>query len=150
MHRIVIDTNVLIDGVQDEDSATHKIIKSCVDGKITAIISYRIKKENEKMINKLLNDSEYFSLMDEFFNACEEVSPEKRINAVDADRDDNKFVEAGVAADADYIVTSDSHLLDLDEYEGIRIITPEQMWNVYRDDSDEDSQWNVWTDALQE
>lgn len=150
MHRVVIDTNVLIDGVRDEDSATFKIISSCVEGKITAIISHRIKRENERLINKLLNDSEYFSLMDEFFASCEEVNPEKRINIVGEDKDDNKFIEAGVAADADYIVTSDSHLLDLDEYEGIRIITPEQMWSVFRDDSEEDGQWNVWTQAMSE
>lgn len=41
-----------------------------------------------------------------------------------ADEPDNRVLEAAIAGGADYIVTGDRHLLDLNEYEGIEIITP--------------------------
>jgi predicted nucleic acid-binding protein len=37
------------------------------------------------------------------------------------DPDDNKFLEATVAARAEYVVTSDKDLRDLGEYEGVKI-----------------------------
>jgi predicted nucleic acid-binding protein len=35
----------------------------------------------------------------------------------------NKYIECGIAADANYIISGDIHLLELGEYEGIKIIT---------------------------
>ena len=39
------------------------------------------------------------------------------------DVDDNKFIECAVDAKALYIVSGDSDLLDVQEYDGVRIIT---------------------------
>ena len=55
---------------------------------------------------------------------AEFVLPEESIHVVEADPSDNKFIEAAVAGQADYIVSGDNHLLDLKEYKGISIITP--------------------------
>jgi len=42
------------------------------------------------------------------------------------DPDDNKFIEAGFAGEVDLIVSQDKHLLRLGEYEGIKIVRPEE------------------------
>jgi putative PIN family toxin of toxin-antitoxin system len=55
---------------------------------------------------------------------AEFVLPEKSIHAVVDDPSDNKFIEAAVAGQADYIVSGDKHLLDLKEFHGIAIIAP--------------------------
>ena len=47
-----------------------------------------------------------------------------RIDAVAADPDDNKYIEAAVEGLAQFVVTGDKHLLSLKSYENIRIITP--------------------------
>jgi len=41
-----------------------------------------------------------------------------------------KFLEAGVEANADYIVSQDNHLLKLKEFQGIRIVKPEEFLAV--------------------
>ena len=148
MYRIVLDTNVLVNGMQDENSATFKLIEAAIARKLTAIISYKIKRENERLTNQLLNDGDYLQMLEDFYNVCEEVEPKRRIHVVETDKDDNKFVEAAVASGADFIVTSDSDLLDLEEFEGIRMITPEQLWGMYKDESEEDNPWNVWVEQL--
>ena len=47
-----------------------------------------------------------------------------RIDAVAADPDDNKYVEAAVEGLAQFVVTGDKHLLSLKSYENIRILAP--------------------------
>lgn len=55
---------------------------------------------------------------------AEFVDPEQEIKAVDADPDDDKFLEAAVAGDVDYLVSGDRHLLELDVFRGIDIVDP--------------------------
>jgi putative PIN family toxin of toxin-antitoxin system len=44
--------------------------------------------------------------------------------AVSNDPDDNKCLAAALEGRAEFVVSGDVHLLDLHEYEGIRILTP--------------------------
>ena len=44
---------------------------------------------------------------------AEFVDPDEEITAVEDDPDDDKFLEAAVAGNVDYIVSGDRHLLDL-------------------------------------
>lgn len=47
------------------------------------------------------------------------------LQRVTRDPEDDMIIACAVAADADYIVTRDRDLLDLGEYQGIRIVSPE-------------------------
>jgi len=47
----------------------------------------------------------------------------RRVNAVDADPDDDAVLETAVNGEAAFIVTGDKHLLELEEFERVRIIT---------------------------
>lgn len=51
------------------------------------------------------------------------VTPRERIRAC-ADPDDDKFLEAAVAADADVIVTGDRQLLALNPFRSIAVLAP--------------------------
>jgi putative PIN family toxin of toxin-antitoxin system len=46
------------------------------------------------------------------------------VSAVSDDPDDNKYLAAALEGRAEFVVSGDAHLLDLHEYEGIRILTP--------------------------
>jgi len=50
------------------------------------------------------------------------------ITAIEADPDDDKFLEAAVAGDVDYLVSGDRHLLDLGTFRGIEIIEPRTFY----------------------
>ena len=52
------------------------------------------------------------------------VEETRSVSAVVADPDDNKYLAAALEGRADVVVSGDKHLLDLGEYEGVRIVTP--------------------------
>lgn len=60
---------------------------------------------------------------------AEFVDPAEDITAVEADPDDDKFLEAAVAGNVDYIVSGDQHLLDLGSFRGIDIVDPRTFYD---------------------
>lgn len=52
------------------------------------------------------------------------VEGARSVSAVVADPDDNKYLAAALEGRADVVVSGDRHLLDLGEYEGVRMVTP--------------------------
>jgi len=58
-----------------------------------------------------------------YTRGSEVVDLDRRVDAVDADPDDNVVLGTAVNGNAAFIVTGDKHLLELVEFEGIRIIT---------------------------
>lgn len=63
------------------------------------------------------------------YQFSEFVVPEERIQFVEADPKDDKFLEAAVAGKVDFIVSGDSHLLDLKEFRSIPIISGREFIN---------------------
>ena len=55
------------------------------------------------------------------------VEPQVRLEVVERNATDNKFLECALAGEADFIVSGDRHLLSLQEYEGIRILKISQF-----------------------
>ncbi len=58
------------------------------------------------------------------------VSTRKSISVIAAHNDDNRILECAVKAQANLIVSGDKHLLNLKEYEGIKIMTPAQFLKI--------------------
>lgn len=52
------------------------------------------------------------------------VADERKLEGVSKDPDDDKYITAAVEGRAGFVVAGDSDLLDLKEYESIRIISP--------------------------
>ncbi len=55
------------------------------------------------------------------------VEPKENINIIKEDPDDNKFLECAVEACADYIISGDAHLLKLQQFRGIEILSPKEF-----------------------
>ena len=71
-----------------------------------------------------LNAERVFKMIEELHALCEVVTPTRSISVVVNDPDDDIILECAFAARAEIIVSGDSHLLDLEFWEGIPIITP--------------------------
>jgi len=125
MRRVVIDTNVMVSSYLGGGLET--IIVAWTAGKFTLIVSNQVVSEYLEVLSrprfKIAHDelNDFAALI---LSKAEFVLPEESIHAVEADPSDNKFIEAAVAGQADFIVNGDKHLLDLKEYKGISIITP--------------------------
>jgi len=52
------------------------------------------------------------------------VAGEREFEGVSKDPDDDKYIAAAIEGRAGFVVAGDSDLLDLKEYEGIRIVSP--------------------------
>jgi putative PIN family toxin of toxin-antitoxin system len=63
-------------------------------------------------------------ILTDYVDAVDLVSPVATPSVVPADADDDHVIAAAVAAEADFIVSGDRHLLDLVHHGHIRIVTP--------------------------
>ena len=60
----------------------------------------------------------------------EMLEPLSFAKTVCSDPDDDKFLETAVAADADYVVSGDAALLEVKNYERIKIVRPAEFLKV--------------------
>ncbi|HYE22337.1 MAG TPA: putative toxin-antitoxin system toxin component, PIN family [Verrucomicrobiae bacterium] len=140
--KVVIDTNLLIDGVADDYNYGNRIIDAVLDGRIEAFANEATLRENRLLSRRKISDEIYLNKLQNFFDAVKKAPRvEERIRASE-DRDDNKLLESAVAVSADYLISSDKHLLVLQEYEGVKIVTPSQFWSIFEEESG--SSWDNW------
>lgn len=138
--RIVLDTNVLIDGFQDDYSAEAKLIDAVRSGELIAVATSKVIKEYRLILARLISDEDYRSRIEEFLSMLEETEPEYVDVTLDDD-EDMKFVEAAVGGDAQVLVSNDRHLLDAGEADGVMIITPEEAIVRFEEESGTSKEW---------
>lgn len=131
--RVVLDTNILFVSLS-EHSSHHKIFNSLIQGKYTLLLSNDILEEYLEVIaNKM--DHETSENLSETLNhlaSVEKIDVYYKWMLISSDVDDNKFVDAAIAGNADYLVTEDKdfnevkksdfpkvEVISLKEFEGI-------------------------------
>ena len=120
---VVIDTNLIIAARWNPRSSSNRIINGVLKGDIDAVYTSEIKNENLHILEKVKPPKDYLDKILKFYRISKKVTSDRRINA-SPDKADNRFLEAAVAGKADYIISSDRHLLDLKEFEGVEILKP--------------------------
>jgi len=122
--RVVLDTNIFISAVLGGRLGV--IMDEWKAGKFTLVISGVIASEYLEVINRTkfkISTREITAVTDYLLKTAEFVTPFETITAIKADLSDNKFIEAAMAGNATYVVSGDSHLLELKAYRGISILT---------------------------
>ncbi|MBI3256021.1 MAG: putative toxin-antitoxin system toxin component, PIN family [Candidatus Andersenbacteria bacterium] len=138
--RFVFDTNVIIDAFDDSLGASARLIEAVINGQLEAVVSHRVRREYQTILRRLVNDSTYTNRIQDFLDNAHEVRPQ-HVDVVIDDAEDRKIIEAAVGGQADAIVSSDRHLLDIGEVGSIPVITPTEAWRRFEDDSDGASEW---------
>ena|SRR3989338_5411085 len=138
--RVVIDTNVFLDGEYDDNSCQNKIINEVLKRRIKAFANKKTLQENTMILESIMNNEEYRRKVKECLGLITRVAP-KHVNVVTTDPEDNKILGSAVAAQADYVITSDNDLLRLEEYEGIKIVEPATFWNTYKEEVLGENDW---------
>ena len=130
--KVVIDTNIYISAIF-WNGKPREVIDLGRDGKITIFTSLDIEKEiagklkttfklAEEDVNQILLDFSTFTLP---------IRISKQLIVVQGDPGDNKFIECAVECKANYIISGDRHLLNLKEYEGIKLIKSSDFLKVF-------------------
>ncbi len=143
--KVVLDTNVLIDGFKDEHSYEKRIIDEVRKGNIEAFANRQTLQENKLISSKLINNIDYKKELDEFFSQVNWVVNRRQIRIV-SDPEDNKILESAVEAKAEFLITSDKVLLELAKYKEIKIVLPIEFWAKYKDQ--DTSKWQEWINFI--
>ena len=127
--RVVLDTNVFLSGIHWA-GASSKVLSAWFLNKFTLVSSMEINRELFTQFRdfKIMMETEEIHYWESLVpEKSELVAPNRKIDIVKDDPDDNKFIEAALEGKADYIVTQDKHLLKIKEFRKIKIITPEEF-----------------------
>jgi len=121
--RVVFDTNIFISALIIPGSQAEKAIHRII-GEDSLILSPTILKEVLGVFTrKFSRDREELAKVAvTLAGLALMVSPETRIDILQ-DEPDNRILECAVAGGADLIVTGDKAMLELREFEGIRIVS---------------------------
>ncbi len=123
--KIVCDTNILISGILF-GGKPRKILRLCSSGTVTNCISPDILKEVEEVLLRPkfdLKEEQVYEIIRLFRDTFMLINPDRRLSVVTADPDDNRILEAALSAEADAIVSGDTHLLDLINWNGIPLLS---------------------------
>lgn len=123
--KVVIDTNVIVSALLFKGDS-NKIIALYQERKIIFLISKDILQEYIKVLSYPkfnLNQEEIkYLIKEEILSFTNPVKVTTNLNIIKDDPDDNKFLECAVAGKADFIISGDNHLLNIEEYEKIKIL----------------------------
>jgi uncharacterized protein len=75
-------------------------------------------------------DEEIEIFVDSLADAANLTPGELQISAVEQDPTDNKIVACAVEGQADYVVASDEHLVSLENFQGIRVVSPRRFLSI--------------------
>ncbi len=126
MIQLVIDTNVFVSALISTRSIPALLLDEA-GKKYTLFISKEILAEVEEVISRKkfgFSTQKISSAMEAIMSFSEIINPELKVDVIKSDPDDNKILECAISCNAQYIVSGDSHLLDLREYGSIKIINP--------------------------
>ncbi|RLC72289.1 MAG: putative toxin-antitoxin system toxin component, PIN family [Chloroflexi bacterium] len=131
--RVVLDTNTIISGLL-WFGKPRKLIDLAEAGSITVCTSPDLLRElREVLIRPKLSGrlaavgSSAEEVVEQFAALAQVVEVSVSVTVITADPDDNNVLSCALAAQADYIVSGDRHLLDLASYEGVEILDAAQF-----------------------
>ncbi|MCK4649390.1 putative toxin-antitoxin system toxin component, PIN family [bacterium] len=124
---MVLDTNVLVAAHFNPGSASNKILELCQRKKLVLVLTSHILKEFSRILRNISARKSFRKRIDKIISQAILLKRAPRVNVITEDPEDNKFLSCAVAGKADYIISSDKHLLVLKKFRGIKIVKPVQF-----------------------
>ena len=121
---VVYDTNILFSGTGWRGTP-YRCLELVRQGRVKGVTCIEILDElAEKLSAKLnLSSVQTRKRIEYLCDFLQLVTINNTLKVVDADSDDDKIIECAIIGSATHIVTGDSHLLQLRNYQNIQIVT---------------------------
>ena len=139
MLKVVIDTNQFVSSVINKRGPSAELLDAWRNHHFVLILSTSILDELKRVLlyphifkKYKLTQSEIDFLVNLLEHDAIMVSGSLEVNIVKDDPDDNKFLACALEAEADYIVSGDSHLLSLKSYKDISILSVNEFLQVLK------------------
>jgi len=130
MLNIVVDTNVLISAI-GWNGSERELVDKCFQEIFRLIVSRDLLDEFERVVFYKKFDFVPAYKKVEFLGALSEFSriirPTCKLDVIKVDPADNIILECALEGKVDYIVSGDKHLLNLKEFNGIKILKPAEF-----------------------
>jgi putative PIN family toxin of toxin-antitoxin system len=123
---VVIDTNVLVSAALS-GGKPYRVLSMAEDGEVTSVTSPGIIGELRDVLTRdslPFTEDQVEEMASKIISISRFIEPQTDLEVIDEDPDDDKILETAVAGNVDLIVSGDSHLKQIREYNGIEIYSP--------------------------
>ena len=136
----VFDTNVLISGILWR-GIPFQLLRQAEKGSLRIYTSLEILAEVHRVVhypkfqqyvdNQKASPGELFA---KIASLCTIIQVDQVVKGVCFDADDEKFLSCALAANVEFLVSGDKHLLDLKQYQSVRILTAREFYkeNIHK------------------
>lgn len=126
--RITVDTNILISATQWDNSVSHKLFLQLIEAEVEIFTTREILEEFSEVLARdfQYTPEEVNDIITIVSAVLTLIETSSTVDIVKGDPDDNAIIECAIDSHSQYLITYDKHLLQVKEYQGIKIITPEE------------------------
>lgn len=130
---VTFDTNVLLSATLWDGSVAQKLLFDLIRQDVKIYSTPEILSEYQEILKRDFDfsDNDVDEIMEKIMGFVTLVSPTVKVDVVKDDPDDNSIIECALESNSKYIITYDKHLLNFKEYQGIRIIRPEEARAIF-------------------
>jgi uncharacterized protein len=123
MLRITADTNIFISGLNFAGKP-FELLTLARAGVVEIAMSEPIMAEIKRVLHDKFKwpDDDVAAIEKEIRGFTSMVEPKHAVDVVKADPTDNRILECAETADSHFIVSGDNHLLQLEQFDKIRIL----------------------------
>ncbi len=136
--KIVIDANLFASGLIKPNSNPGRILDLIERNQVELILSPPIIREIKRILLYPRLQKYHQKTAQEIDAYFEDVlmfawivEGEKTVDIIKDDPSDNKYLACAYEGEADYIISGDHHLLDIETYQGIAVVKAKAFLNVW-------------------
>jgi putative PIN family toxin of toxin-antitoxin system len=133
--KIVVDANLFASGLIKPNSNPGRILELIRQNQVELVISPAIIKEIKRILlypkiqkyhRKTAQELDRY--FDDLLIFAWTVEGSSKIDLIKDDPTDNKYLACALEGEADYIVSGDRHLLNIEVFKGIKVVNAKAFW----------------------
>lgn len=130
MLKVVLDTQVIVSALNFAGKPA-EVFYLVIAGEIANITADHIITEVKNILIRKFSwePAEAEDAGDLLRISAQTVNPQRRLTVV-AHEQDNRILECAIQGKADFIISGDHHLTDLETFQGIKIVNPAMFLNL--------------------
>lgn len=140
MIRAVLDANVFVSAVITTKGNAAQILDAWRAEQFQPVVSQAILEEVERVLRyprivkrHRLPEEQIRRFIDDLAHTAIQTPGELTLSVIKEDPSDNRYLECAIEGEVEYIVSGDQDLLDLGEYQEIRILTPRAFLGILKE-----------------